>query len=279
MRIDAHQHFWQPQRGDYGWLQPELKALYRDFLPEDLQPLLAAARIDGTVLVQAAPTEAETRYLLRLAERTPWILGVVGWVELDTPDAAERIFGLAREPRLRGIRPMLQDLPDPDWILAPSRAPALAALERSGLVFDALIHPRHLGNIVTLARRYPRLAIVIDHAAKPAIDEGWSESWAEGLAEAALCPNVSCKLSGLPTQSAAPPTAAALKPYFDHLLRLFGPARLLWGSDWPVLTLAADYGRWLSLTEELLAPLPRPDRDAILGGTAARIYRLLTRNA
>lgn len=274
IRIDAHQHFWQPERGDYGWLRPEMTALYRDFQPEDLQPLLGVARIDGTVLVQAAPTEAETHYLLQLADDVPWILGVVGWVDLDAPDAVQRIERLARQPKLRGIRPMLQDLDDPDWILAPSRAPALAALERSGLVFDALIQPRHLRRIVALAQRYPQLKIVIDHAAKPCIDGAWPERWAQDLAEAARCPNVACKLSGLLTQVAAPLSAADLQPYFNHLLHLFGPARLLWGSDWPVLTMAASYGRWLSLTEVLLAPLPQPSREAILGGTAAAIYRL-----
>ena len=270
MRIDAHQHFWTLARGDYGWLTPELDALYRDFSPEDLRPHLARERIDRTVLVQAAPTLAETHHLLELARRTEFVAAVVGWVDLEDPDVA--LAELAREPLLRGVRPMIQDEPDPEWMLGPSLDPALRGLAALGLRFDALVQPRHLVPLLRFVERHPDLPVVIDHGAKPDIASGAFDDWAEPLAALARSGDVYCKLSGLITEAGPEWKPADLAPYVDHLLQVFGPARLLWGSDWPVVDLAGGHSSWCDATRVLLSGLSNEDRAQILGRTAARFY-------
>ncbi|MDG5498001.1 amidohydrolase family protein [Niveispirillum sp. BGYR6] len=270
--IDAHQHFWDPARGDYGWLTPALPDLYRPFLPADLWPLLDEAGIAGTILIQAAPTAAETDYMLGLAAATPWIKGVVGWVDLDAPDAAEQIERRQALANFVGIRPMLQDLDDPAWILAPGRAPALAALETAGLAFDALVTPAQLACVPELARRYPDLRIIINHGAKAPIGAGPQPGWQADMVAAAGFANVSCKLSGLLTELVPGADDAAVLERMALLLDLFGPQRLIWGSDWPVLERAAPYGHWHKLTRTFLARLSPEARAAIMGGNAMRIY-------
>lgn len=273
-RIDAHQHFWRTDRRDYGWLTPESGGLYRDFLPDDLKPLLDGAGVAATVLVQAAPTDAETRYLLDLADRYDWIAGVVGWTDLASPHALHRISALAEHPKLVGIRPMLQDLDDPDWILRQDVRPGLYALATRDLVFDALVRPRQLAAIIAVADRFPDLRIVVDHAAKPDIGGGISPEWVRDIATIATRPNVVAKMSGLLTE--APPGAGpdALRPVVDTLIAHFGTDRLLWGSDWPMLTLAGGYQAWHDLSEALLDGLAPDARAAIFGGNAARIYKV-----
>lgn len=274
MRIDAHQHFWDPARGDYGWLTPALPDLYRPFLPVDLRPLLDEAGIAGTILVQAAPTAAETDFMLGMAAATPWIKGVVGWIDLEAADAVAEIERRRTQPKFVGIRPMLQDLDDPAWILAPSRAGALTALEGAGLTFDALVTPAQLACVPELARRYPDLRIIIDHGAKGPIGAGPLPDWHAGMVAAAGFANVSCKLSGLLTERAAGADDAAILDRMGMLLDLFGPQRLIWGSDWPVLDLAAPYGCWHALTKAFLAGLSPEIGDAIMGGNAMTIYKL-----
>lgn len=274
-RIDAHQHFWSLARGDYDWLTPDLAPLHRDFGMADLLPLTAACAIDGTIAVQAAATLAETRFLLSLAEDEPRIRGVVGWIDLPAPDAVAQLAELAQHPRLIGIRPMLQDLPRDDWILDPDKTPAMDAIAGHGLVFDALIRPRHIPHVVTLAKRHPALSIVVDHAAKPAIGEhAGFDAWAAGIAALATLPNVACKLSGLLTEAPIGADAAMLRPYVDTLLGTFGADRLIWGSDWPVLLLASEYRDWSAMTDTLLAGLDPMAQAAIRGGNACRIYKL-----
>lgn len=272
MKIDAHQHFWSLRRGDYGWLTPDLEALYRDFEPKDLEPELAAAGVDRTVLVQAAPTLAETRFLLELAERTAFVSGVVGWVDLESADAGDQLGELAAHPAFVGVRPMLQDLPDPEWVLRPGVAPALERIAALDLAFDALVRPHQLPVLATLLERHPGLRVVIDHGAKPDIARGGLEPWSRDLARLADA-GALCKLSGL-LGEAPQPTLPCIAPYAERLLELFAPGRLLWGSDWPVLTLAAGYGEWWQMTGCLLEPLDEAARRAILGGNAARCYRL-----
>jgi L-fuconolactonase len=272
LRIDAHQHFWTLARGDYGWLTPELDSLYRDFDPDDLRPHLAGEQIDQTVLVQAAPTPAETHHLLELARRTDFVAAVVGWVDLEAPDAAETLAELAREPLLRGVRPIIQDLPDPEWMLRASLEPGLGALAELELRFDALVQPRHLAPLLRFVERYPELRIVIDHGAKPDIAAGAFDDWAEPLAAVARAGDVHCKLSGLITEAAPDWKPADLAPYVDHLLDVFGPGRLLWGSDWPVVDLAGGHAAWCDATRVLLSGLGDDDRTQILGRTAARFY-------
>ncbi len=274
MRIDAHQHFWRRDRGDYDWLTPALAPLWRDFLPDDLAPLLARHAIGGSVLVQAAQSDAETEFLLELARRHDFIRGVVGWTDLTSPSAPARIAALAADPLLVGLRPMLQDLPDDDAILHPAAQPALAAMAQHGLVLDALIRPRHLPRLLALRSRHPDLRIVIDHAAKPDIAGSDLAFWARDLAAVAADGVTHCKLSGLITEAGPSWQVADLQPVAQTVLAAFGPDRVMWGSDWPVLNLAGDYASWDTATSTLLAALNPADRAAVLGETARRFYRL-----
>ena len=273
-RIDAHQHFWALERGDYGWLTPELEVIYRDFLPNDLAPHLEDHAIDGTVLVQAAPTIEETKFMLSLADRTPFIKGVVGWVDFETPDAADQIAELAAHPALVGLRPMIQDIPDKDWMLREDLGPAYDALQRLDLTLDALTLPHHLANLSALLDRYPDMRVVIDHGSKPLIRDGLIDDWARNKTALARNTKAYCKLSGLVTEAQSDWSVEDLRPYVDHLLETFGPDRLIWGSDWPVCLLASSYERWRETTEALLSGLAPKERDAILGGNALKAYKL-----
>jgi L-fuconolactonase len=273
VRIDGHQHFWSLSRGDYGWLIPALAPIYRDFGPDDLAPLLQARGIDRTILVQAAPTFAETRYLLELAGRAPFVAGVVGWIDFDAVDAAQTVAKVAADhPLLVGLRPMLHDIADDDWLLAPRLAGIFEAMAEHGLVFDALARPQHLSRVQKICQRHPKLTVVVDHIAKPLIRERKLDPWRADIAAVAKSPNAFCKLSGIATEAAPDWTIADIRLYVDHVIEVFGPQRLLWGSDWPVIELAGGYSRWWDATTTLLAPLDTAARDAILGGTAARVY-------
>jgi L-fuconolactonase len=272
MRIDAHQHFWRPARGDYEWLTPNLERLWDDFLPADLAPVIARNDIGRTILVQAAPTEAETRFLLGLAGETPFVAGVVGWSDFEAPEARVNISRLAADPLLVGLRPMVQDLPDDGWLAGEDLDDAFAALAEHGLVFDALLKPRHIPAMLARLARSPGIPVVIDHAAKPDIAGGDLAEWRAGIVLLSQHENVVCKLSGLVTEAGQDWSVETLRPVVDDLLAAFGPERLLWGSDWPVLRLTANYDRWVAATDALLAGLSAPERDAILGGNAERIY-------
>ncbi len=274
MKIDAHQHFWALGRGDYGWLTSELAPLYRDFLPDDLTPILRANGVEGTILVQAAPTVAETEFMLGLADDHPFILGVVGWVDFDAANAAAQITRLAAHPKLVGLRPMIQDIPDVDWMLSKKHAPIIEMMVASELVFDALVLPKHLPNLLALMGSQPALSVVIDHAAKPEIATGQFDEWATGMAALAKSTSGTVKLSGLVTEAGAQWSVNQLRPFIDHLLDHFGPYRIIWGSDWPVCTLASTYDAWCTATDQLLAGLDVSERDAILGGNAALLYKI-----
>ena len=274
MTIDAHFHCWQLARGDYGWLTPALAPIHRDVAVSDWQAHSAPHGVTGGVLVQAAPTEAETAFLLVQAEMNPAVLGVVGWVDLLAADAPARIETLARHPRLKGLRPMLQDIGDAQWILQPALAPALQAMIDCGLVFDALVKPVHLAHILTLAGRYPDLRIVIDHAGKPDIASGQWQPWADGMARLASQTGACCKLSGLTTEAGPSLAPGAVRPWAVHVLACFGADRLVWGSDWPVLELAGSYAQWWAETQQLLAGLSPRAQGAVMDGNARRLYRL-----
>jgi L-fuconolactonase len=270
--IDSHQHFWRLDRGDYTWLTPRLKAIYRDFGPGDLEPILARYGIEGAILVQAAASVAETEYLLAIAKGCDFVRGVVGWVDFNSPKAADDIEKLARNPMLKGLRPMIQDIGEADWMLKPSLRPAFAALQRCGLRFDALLKPRHLAPFARFLELYPDLAIVVDHGAKPDIASRQIADWAGAMGRVALDPRVHCKISGLVTEAASGWKPADLHPYLDLLLGCFGSGRLMWGSDWPVVNLAGGYERWREASLDYLARLNPAERSAILGETAARFY-------
>ncbi len=273
MRVDAHQHFWRLADRDGAWPPATLTAIYRDFLPADLEATLARHNIGKTVLVQSLPTEADTHFMLDLADRFSFIGAVVGWTDLKAADAPQRIAALARHSALRGLRPMLQELED-DWIADPALAPAVHAMQAHGLTLDALVLPRQLPALLTFAERFPELPIVIDHGAKPLIAQGEIDAWRAQMVRLAALPQVCCKLSGMVTEAGPAWNTGELQPYADTIVGAFGPARVMWGSDWPVLDLAADYGRWVAVSETLLAARSEAERQAIFGGTAAAFYRI-----
>jgi L-fuconolactonase len=270
IRVDAHHHVWRVSRGDYAWLTPDLPT-HRDYTIDDLRPLLGD--ITATVLVQAAPTEAETAFMLDVArDSSRLVRGVVGWTDFARHDAPARIANLAAEPLLKGLRPMLQDIADTDWILREAAQPAIQAMVGAGLRFDALVQPRHLPMLTRLCARHPELQLVIDHGAKPEIASGGWQPWADDIARVARETPALCKLSGLITEAGRDWSVSDLRRYADHLLVSFGTDRVMWGSDWPVVNLAGGYGRWREASDRLLASLPAGERDAILGGNALKFY-------
>jgi L-fuconolactonase len=275
MRIDAHHHVWHPARGDYGWMPAGDPVLSRPYGPADLAPELAAARIDATILVQAAPTVAETEYLLGVADATPAVAGVVGWIDFENPAQAAVLKRLSAHPKFLGIRPMIQDIPDDGWMLRDDVQWAFRAVTDLGLTFDALGFPRHLKNFHAVLQRYPGLRMVVDHGMKPPIAAGPAgfAPWAEGIARLAGA-GAFCKLSGLVTEAAPGWTADDLRPWVAHLVEAFGPDRLMWGSDWPVCRLRAEYTDWHAAAQGLTAGLSTADRARVFGGTAAAFYRL-----
>lgn len=274
MRIDSHHHFWQRDRGYYNWLTEDMGVIYRDFSPEDLRPHLKKSGIDKTVLIQAAPDMAETDYMLALAHSTDFVAGVVGWVDMQHIDAPSHIAKLSANSYFKGVRPMIQDIVDDDWMLKPELNSAFTTLMKLGLCFEALVKPRHLKPLLTLVKRYPDLKIVIDHAAKPNIAQAQFAQWAQDIQALADKPNVYCKLSGLVTEAGYNPNFDILVPYMSHLLNAFGASRLMWGSDWPVLNLATDYSQWVALTEAFLATLTTEQQTQIWSKTAVEFYRL-----
>ena len=273
MTIDSHQHFWRTDRGDYGWLTPKLERLYRDFLPDDLFPDLIAAQVEGTILVQAAPTSAETEYLLTLADQHAFIKGVVGWVDFASAEAPGQIRALAQHPKLVGLRPMIQDIEDVNWMLAEHLTPAFDALIEQDLTFEALVLPHHLANLHRLVQRHPTMRVVIDHAAKPEIRNQLFTEWANDMTLLAQSSSVYCKVSGLVTEAGNDWTEADLAPYIGLLVDVFGSQRLIWGSDWPVCLNAASYSQWHLIAQQLL-PNNAPAQQAIFGGNALRAYDL-----
>jgi L-fuconolactonase len=274
MRIDAHQHFWRIVDDKRSWPPPSLAALHRDCLPGELAPLLRRHGVARTVLVQSLPNEDDNLFMLDLARSHAFIGGVVGWVDMKRADAPDRIAALARNPQFKGLRPMLQDLGDDGWIDDAALAPAVHAMFEHGLSFDALVLTRHLPALLRFAERFPGLPIVIDHCAKPGVAQGAMEPWRSDMARLAALPSVHCKLSGLVTDAGAGWNLASLRPYADIILELFGPGRVMWGSDWPVLNLVSDYAEWSAASEALLANCNEAERRAVFGLNAQRFYRL-----
>jgi L-fuconolactonase len=281
LRIDSHQHFWDPARGDYGWLDAlegeAAEKLRRPVLPEELAPILRQHRIDRTVLVQAAPSEAEGEFLLSLAERHAFVAGVVVWQDMEATDFEGNLKKLRDRPGFVGIRPMIQDLPDPGWMLRPGVQRAFSVLEATGVCFDFLIRAPQLEATLEVLARFPHLRAVIDHIAKPDIKAAEFHPYAELLARVAEHDNVHCKLSGMITEAALRTwTASDLAPYIRHAYACFGARRLMFGSDWPVCTLAGSYSSVLHALEANLTPLglDSASMDRIFGGTAAEFYRL-----
>lgn len=276
MIIDAHQHYWQPQRGDYGWLEQAPAQLRRDFLPADIQAERRLAGVGASVLVQAAPAEAETRYLFELARIDHDVLGVVGWVDFEAADVAARIQALVRDGNglLVGLRPMVQDIADPDWLAKPALDAAFDALQRYDLAFDALVTPAQLPALGWRLAKESSLRAVLDHAGKPSLTCGGFRTWAMQIDQLADHTQLHCKFSGLLTQLAADMPDHAIDDYVEHLFACFGAERLLWGSDWPVVTLRGDYRHWLALAQGYMRALAPTAEAAVFGDNARSFYRL-----
>ena len=271
MIVDAHHHLWDPATAEYAWMTDDVAPIRRPFAPADLAPLLLARGVDATVVVQARSSTDETRELLATAAAVPWLAGVVGWVDLTDAGVADVLAEL-RGGALVGIRHQVHDEPDPEWLLRDDVGRGLRAVEEAGLVYDLLVRTRELPAALEAARRFPGLRFVVDHLAKPPLREGDTDAWAAGLSALAALPNVSCKLSGLVTESAWDAWRAdELVPYLRRALDWFGPERSLFGSDWPVCLLAASYDEVVDLA---LAALQPGERAAVMGETAARVYRL-----
>jgi L-fuconolactonase len=275
MRIDAHQHFWELSRFDYPWMPPVPSKLRYDYLPEDLAPVLARNNFDGTVLVQATTDPVETDWLLSLADRHEFILGVVGWVDLTSAKVGSELDRLQKRTKFVGVRHPVENEADDDWLLRSDVVRGLEEVAQRGLPYDLLLRPRHLSLVVELADRIPGLPLVIDHLAKPPVKSGELEPWARDLARVAAIEQVHVKISGLITEADHETwTPDDLRPYVQHAWNLFGPWRCMFGSDWPVCIQAGIWKRVLAGFTQALGPVPKEIRAGVMGENAARFYRL-----
>jgi L-fuconolactonase len=279
MRIDSHQHFWRYSIAEYPWIGAGMERLARDRLPDDLAAVAAAEGIGGTIAVQARQSVEESRWLLALADKHPLVAGVVGWVDLLSETVAEALASLSAHPKFVGVRHVVQDEPDDRFLLGAAFVRGLAQLRQFGLVYDLLLYPRQLPAAVELVARLPDQPFVLDHLAKPGIEAGAMQPWQADIERLATHPNVSCKISGLGTEAAWRGWKRSdFTPYLEVVLDAFGPKRLLFGSDWPVCLLAADYADVVGIADDFLARLSGPEQDAVWGGTATDIYGLTSRN-
>ena len=275
MHIDAHQHYWLYKAEEYGWIDESMTELRRDFLPEDLSPELERNGFQGSVAVQACHTLAETRWLLELADRSPKILGVVGWVDLCSPDCRSQLKTFAKHPKLVGIRHVVQGEPDDRFLLREDFLRGIALLEEFDLAYDILIYTRHLPVSAEFVERFPRQRFVLDHLAKPPIKNHEIDKWAEGIRRLAASPNVWCKLSGLVTEADWQHwRPEEIHPYLDVAFEAFGDSRMMIGSDWPVCLVASPYGRVMDVVKNYMQRYRREVREAVLGGNARRFWRL-----
>jgi L-fuconolactonase len=279
IRIDAHQHFWNPARGDYDWMPADNPVLSRTYFPDDLSQQLRVANVSKTVLVQAAATIEETEYMLGIADATPSVAAVVGWIDFENPSHLHHLRRLKNHPKFVGVRPMIQDIEDVNWMLRRDVQWAFEAIADLDLTFDALGFSRHLENFLTIFKRYPTMRSVVDHCMKPQVRIHGSEAnefgfWSHGISRIADETGAFCKLSGLVTEADHGWTVESLRPYAHHVLSAFGPERVMWGSDWPVCRLQAEYDTWHKTAMQLCDSLTNEDRDAVFGGTAAQFYRV-----
>lgn len=274
-RIDAHHHLWRYDAAEYGWIDERMSRLRRDFLPGDLEQEMRAAGVDGAVAVQARQTLEETRWLLALAEEHAVLRGVVGWAPMVSEQFPAMVEALAAHPKLKGLRHIVQDEPDEQYIHRPEFHRGLDALQGSGLVYDILIYERQLPAAIACVDRHPNQVFVLDHLAKPKIRAGEMEPWRTQIRELARRQNVFCKLSGLVTEAEwSTWSEDRLRAYVDVALEAFGPQRMVFGSDWPVCLLASSYQRWFAAVRGWIAALSGDEQGAILGGTATQVYGL-----
>jgi L-fuconolactonase len=280
MRVDTHQHFWRYTADEHGWIDDSMSCLRRDFLPEHLEPELKRAGFDGSIVVQVRQTLEETRWLLDLAASSQFTLGVIGWVDLRASDVEAQLARFAGNPKLLGVRHIVQSEPDERFLLQPEFLRGISALAEFDLTYDLLIHPRHLPVAAEFVRRFPHQRFVLDHLAKPFIKSGTLQPWDADIRKLAQFPNVFCKLSGLVTEAdwkAWRPEHFA--PYLDVAFECFGPDRLMIGSDWPVCTVAASYTQTMEVVVNYLAKYPAEVREAALGESASRFWKLFGASA
>lgn len=274
-RIDAHQHFWSYNPRDYVWMTEAMDVLRRDFLPDHLEPLLAEAGMEASVAVQARQMIEETEWLLELAERHPFVLGVVGWVDFASSELEAQLERYGTHPLLKGVRELIHDMADTDYATSEGHVRAIAQLERFDLTYDLLLRPPHLRPAMALVDRFPNQPFVVDHIAKPDIGSGVTYPWARDLRALAERPNVLCKLSGMVTECDwSRWSATQIRPYLEIVLDAFGSDRVMIGSDWPVCTLAGDYAAVIGVVAEFASSLSEAERERILGGNCARFYDL-----
>lgn len=276
MRIDSHQHYWKVERGDYHWMTPTVPVLYRDYLPVDLRPTLLRYGIEKTIVVQAAQTVAETDFLLNLATADDSIAGVVGWLDMEDPGFERQFKRYRQHPKFLGLRPMLQDLPDDQWILRPQVLQALQVVASCNFPFEFLTYPRHLPFVLQALDLVPGLHAVIDHISKPEIRAGKMEPWRSLIAQVARHSNVVCKISGMTTEADHQQwTVDDLRPYVEHVVECFGIDRVMFGSDWPVCLLAGSYDRVIEALREIVSPrLDEVAERKLFGDNAVQFYRL-----
>ena len=275
MNIDSHQHFWRYTAAEYPWMSDQLAALRRDYLPEHLAPLLARAGLVGCVAVQAQQTVAEARWLLTLADAHPIIKGVVGWVDLQSDRVEEQLAELAQHPRFVGVRHVVQDEPEDNFMLRPAFQRGLGKLRQFNLAYDLLVFPKQLPAAIQLAANFPEQRFVLDHIAKPFIRDGALSPWREQVRELAKAPNVWCKVSGMVTEAKWDGWRAEdFRPYLDVVFAAFGAERLMFGTDWPVCTLAGSYAQVHTLADDYTRTLTAEARAKFFGGNAMEFYRL-----
>ncbi|MEO7934605.1 MAG: amidohydrolase family protein [Chthoniobacterales bacterium] len=275
MKIDAHHHFWKYDPVEYDWIDDKMRAIRRDFLPEDLRSEIEAARLDGVVSVQARQALEETSWLLKMARANDFIRGVVGWVPLISDSVAGELERFAAEPKFKAVRHVLQGEPDDNYMLREDFNRGIRALKPLGLVYDILVFERHLPQTIELVDRHPEQVFVLDHIAKPRIADGVFEPWNRNIRELAKRENVFCKLSGMVTEAAWPEwTETQLRPYAETVLEAFGARRTMFGSDWPVCLVATGYAQWISQVRRFASECSADEQDWLLGKTATHVYHL-----
>jgi L-fuconolactonase len=275
MRIDAHQHFWDLDRFPYPWMPPAPSPIRRNFMPEDLLPILERNHFDGSVVVQATTHAGEAPWLLDLAAKHPFIRGVVAWVDLTDPQLGKTLDALQKNRRFKGVRHPVHDEPNNRWLLRPEVVNGLKELERRSIPYDLLLRPQHLPAAIELVDKVPKLRMVIDHIAKPLIAKRQMDGWAQDMERIAKAPNLFVKLSGMITEAEPKAwTSDHLRPFVQHTYKLFGPDRCMFGSDWPVCLLAGIWKEVLAAFTQALGPLPQETRNKVVGETAARFYDL-----
>jgi L-fuconolactonase len=279
-QIDAHHHLWKYSTEEFGWIGPGMDAIKRDFLPGDLMKEMQGAGISDSIAVQARQTTKETEWLLNTAEQTDFIAGVVGWVPLSEDSGRAELERFADHPKLKGVRHVVQDEADDFYILREDFNAGIKRLRDFGLAYDILIFEKHLPQTIQFVDRHPNQVFVLDHIAKPRIREGRHQFWRENFRELSKRTNVYCKLSGVVTEATWDSwTLEQISPYMEMALEAFGPARLMFGSDWPVLLLASSYRRWVDVVQSFVAKLSPAEQSRIMGGTASEAYHLRERNA